>query len=241
MALRGIGFSLCAFSPGKNAASKDVNPAKHPTPHRLKPMPQKTFFTEMYGHDSMSRNVPHSTTYTKRFLPHWQPVGQSIFITWRLYGSLPMQVAARRENIPTGRAFVRRDRMLDHAQTGPLWLKEARIAECVVSQLSALHRRKLFCLRAYVLMANHVHLLIESQAPLALITQHVKGATSREANLLLGRTGKPFWQSESFDHWIRNPGEWQKIRTYIERNPVAAGLVQKPEDWPWSSASHPVE
>jgi len=58
--------------------------------------------------------------------------------------------------------------------------------------------------------------------------------------LHLGFSGSHFWQDESFDHWIRNPGEWHKIRKYIEQNPVAAGLVDKPEDWPWSSASHPI-
>jgi REP element-mobilizing transposase RayT len=74
-----------------------------------------------------------------------------------------------------------------------------------------LHKNKIFCLRAYVLMANHVHLLLEPRSPIAQITQQLKGTTAREANLLLGRTGQPFWQSESFDHWIRNPAEWQKI------------------------------
>ena len=135
---------------------------------------------------------------------------------------------------------MRRDRILDQARSGPLWLKDPRIAQSVISQLSELHRQNMFCLRAYVLMANHVHILIEPQAPLAQITQRIKGATSREANLILDRSGQPFWQSESFDHWVRNPAQLRKIHTYIERNPVAAGLVQNPEDWPWSSASHPL-
>jgi hypothetical protein len=82
--------------------------------------------------------------------------------------------------------------------------------------------------------------LLAPIAPLGQITQQIKGATARQANLILGRTGSPFWQDESFDHWVRNPGEGQKIRVYIERNPVVAGLVDKPEDWPWSSASRPI-
>jgi putative transposase len=187
--------------------------------------------------------VTTTTTYTKRFLPHWQPQGQAIFITWRLHGSLPKQIQEInnvKKDISIGEAFVRRDRVLDQAQIGPLWLKDPRIAECVCSQLQKLHQQQIFSLCAYVLMANHVHILIEPQAPLAQITQRMKGSTSREANLLLNRTGRPFWQSESFDHWVRNQGEWGKIRTYIERNPVAAGLVEKPENWPWSSASRPM-
>ncbi len=64
----------------------------------------------------------------------------------------------------------------------------------------------------------------------------LKGATAREANRLLGRTGEPFWQKESYDHWVRSQREFEKIRAYIESNPVKAGLVQEPEDYPWSSA-----
>ena len=60
------------------------------------------------------------------------------------------------------------------------------------------------------------------------------GYTSSESGL--GRTGKPFWQVESYDHWVRNAYQFQRIISYIEWNPVSAGLVEKPEDWPWSSA-----
>jgi hypothetical protein len=49
----------------------------------------------------------------------------------------------------------------------------------------------------------------------------------------LGRRGKPFWQDETFDHWVRNEREYGKIRFYIEYNPVAAGLVKRPEEWRW--------
>jgi len=87
-----------------------------------------------------------------------------------------------------------------------------------------------------VVMANHVHLLIEPSVPLARITKVLKGFTARRANQLLGRTGERFWQEESYDHWVRNEQEFYRIAAYIERNPVAAGLVEKPEDWAWSSA-----
>jgi hypothetical protein len=42
---------------------------------------------------------------------------------------------------------------------------------------------------------------------------------------------------ESHDHWVRNQSEFEKIRAYIENNPVKAGLVRSPEEFPWSSAS----
>jgi len=36
---------------------------------------------------------------------------------------------------------------------------------------------------------------------------------------------------------VRNDVELRRIRIYIERNPVTVGLVERPEDWPWSSAA----
>ena len=49
-------------------------------------------------------------------------------------------------------------------------------------------------------------------------------------------TGERFWRRESYDHWGRNPAELRKIIHYIEWNPVKAGLVKDPEEYPWSSA-----
>ena len=180
-------------------------------------------------------------TYTQRHLPHWNPPGQEVFITWRLYDSLPAQFRPPAPIESSGKIFVTYDRILDQARTGPLWLKDPRIAESIILALGAGQHRKMFALRSYVLMANHVHVLLAPQSPIADITRHIKGSTAREANLILSRTGSRFWQGESFDHWVRDSGEWQRIRNYIERNPVAAGLVNKPEDWPWSSASRPIE
>ncbi|MCX6636806.1 MAG: hypothetical protein NT090_17245 [Acidobacteria bacterium] len=60
--------------------------------------------------------------------------------------------------------------------------------------------------------------------------------TAREANRLPARPGQPFWQAESFDRWVRNAQELERIRIYIENNPVSAGLVAQPEEYRWSSA-----
>jgi len=86
-------------------------------------------------------------------------------------------------------------------------------------------------------MPNHVHALLVPRLALAKITGVMKGVAARDANATLGRRGKPFWQDESFDHWVRNSAEFDRIRHYIEWNPVHAKLVAKPEDWNWSSAS----
>jgi putative transposase len=179
-------------------------------------------------------------THYQRNLPHWHPAGKTVFLTWRLDGSLPINVLqslrAKKER-SAGRQFLEADRHLDNALFGPLWLKDPRIAKVVVkSLLKGANELKQYALHSFVVMANHVHILIDPIVPVARITSGIKGATARRANQILERGGK-FWQDESFDHWVRNAAEFERLRTYIERNPVTAGLVLSPEDWPWSSAS----
>lgn len=54
---------------------------------------------------------------------------------------------------------------------------------------------------------------------------------------MLGFTGRPFWQDESYDHLVRENAEFDRIVRYIETNPVNAGLVASPEQFRWSSAT----
>jgi len=159
-----------------------------------------------------------------------------LFLTWRLYGSLPKKVEFL-EPVPSGRAFVIVDRQLDRAAIGPRWLQDGRVAECVDSALRYGERELgLYELRAWVLMINHVHILIGPNAPIPRISKAIKNYSARQANAILGRKGEPFWQDESYDHWSRSLEEDEKIIRYIEQNPVAAGLVKKAEEWRWSSA-----
>ena len=179
-------------------------------------------------------------TFYRRNLPHWHPPEQDIFMTWRLKGSLPAHLREIFAKDDPGKRFLALDRELDRGDAGPLWLRDPRVAACILSALRRAQENHLAGVHAYAVMANHVHVLLTPYAPLAKIARLFKGATSRQANLLLGFTRSHFWQDESFDHWVRNLAEWQKIRTYIENNPVAARLVARPEDWPWSSASRPI-
>jgi REP element-mobilizing transposase RayT len=86
-------------------------------------------------------------------------------------------------------------------------------------------------------MPNHVHVLFSPHVPLPRIMRSIKAFTAREANRILGRSGNPFWQDESFDHWIRDNAAFQRAVAYIESNPVKAGLVDRANEWPWSSAA----
>ncbi len=129
------------------------------------------------------------------------------------------------------------DAELDKAATGPLWLREPKIAEYVEAAIFRGEEMKQYELDTYVVMPNHVHALLWPWIAMERITGGIKGVSARDANATLGRTGRHFWEDESFDHWVRNDVELRRIRIYIERNPVTAGLVARPEDWPWSSAA----
>jgi putative transposase len=173
----------------------------------------------------------------RRRLPHIHPADAHVFLTWRLFGSLPATVTF--PPTPTaGHAFVAQDRALERTSSGPRWLKEARIAELVANAIAIGQReRNFYELSAWVVMPNHMHLLILPKVPVPVIMRWLKGSTAHSANRLLGRTGQPFWQDESYDHYARTPAERTRIIGYIERNPVAAGLVDSPELWRWSSVS----
>jgi len=179
--------------------------------------------------------LSHPMSYYERQLPHWQPDGAALFVTWRLFGSLPRGVRAL-DGSSAGRAFADMDRELDKSASGPRWLADDRVAQGVVDALLFGERElDLYSLRAWVLMVNHVHMLVFPKAPLSRITRAINGFSARQANLILGRAGQPFWQDESYDRWVRDPAELGRIVRYIERNPVAAGLVGRVEDWRWSS------
>jgi REP element-mobilizing transposase RayT len=163
-------------------------------------------------------------------------------LTWRLYGSIPVRrrTTVERSSNPKmsdGEKFKYTEKILDRHWFGPVWLKNALIAELVVeSILKAADELHHYRLHSYSVMPNHVHLLITPNLSVRKITHGIKGATAHGANDILGRRGQPFWQDESFDHWVRDEGQFWRLKRYIERNPVKAKLVTKPEDWRWSSA-----
>ncbi len=76
-----------------------------------------------------------------------------------------------------------------------------------------------------------------TRTPRERIMQSVQSYTGRRCNELLGLSG-PFWQHESYDHFVRDDEELLRIIHYIENNPVKAKIVTSPEQWPWSSAAH---
>ncbi|MBI3209808.1 MAG: transposase [Candidatus Solibacter usitatus] len=175
---------------------------------------------------------------TKRHLPHIYEVGCPLFVTFRLYGSLPKGRYFDRNSVTSGQAFDCLDRLLDRETCGPLHLKMPGIAQ-LVSQAIQQGEPEDYCLHAWVVMPNHVHLLITPRRDVSQLLQRLKGATARQANQQLHREGDPFWQRESYDRMVRDAEEFRRIENYIVRNPVRAGLAASTECYQWSNAWNP--
>ena len=92
-------------------------------------------------------------------------------------------------------------------------------------------------LHAWVVMTDHIHVLLTPSVEIAEITHSLKRFTAREANRILRLTGQPFWQDESYEHLVRDATEFDRIVRYTENNPVTAGLALAPTHFPWSSAA----
>src|ERR1019366_3139078 len=100
------------------------------------------------------------------------------------------RVAAFPSAIVSGRAFLAMDRVLDTACSGPLFLRMPEIAKMV---MDAIHYRdqRTYQLHSFVVMPNHVHLLMTPLEAVSKVMQSLKRFTAREGNRMLGLTGQP--------------------------------------------------
>src|SRR5690625_3952984 len=85
----------------------------------------------------------------------------------------------------------------------------------------------------YVVMPDHLHWLIKLKAPfsLAQVVGGIKGRSSSEIGVLLGRTG-PIWQDGYHDRALRSEEQLLPVARYIVANPLRAGLVERLGDYP---------
>jgi putative transposase len=100
--------------------------------------------------------------------------------------------------------------------------------------LERMRLRSLFVLAGYVVMPNHVHLLMSEpeNGALVIAIQGIKVSVSKR------RPESPFWLSRYYDFNVFSSGKRIEKLRYMHRNPVAPGLVEKPEDWSWSRFRH---
>jgi putative transposase len=125
----------------------------------------------------------------------------------------------------------------DTWQKYPLFINTA-LANIVVEQIVSCRERGYYELHAFVLMPDHLHVLLTpgETATVEKAMQMIKGGSAHKMGLL--RPNKfPIWHSGFHDRWMRDAEEYQGSKQYIEQNPVEAKLVEKPEDYPLSSAS----
>lgn len=200
--------------------------------------------------------------FYRRNLPHYQPRNATLFVTFRLHGSLPIEVIERlrlehEENLhgiesiadpierdiqrydEHKRYFGKFDHALDSAQNAPHWLAQPAIGDML--HASILYRDgHQYDLHASTILSNHAHIVFtpllqtaDEPYPLEDIMQSLKGYTAFKANRLLKRSGA-FWQAESYDHVVRDAGELERIIGYVLNNPVKAGCVADWQAWKWS-------
>jgi putative transposase len=91
-----------------------------------------------------------------------------------------------------------------------------------------------FCVLGYVVMPEHVHLLVSepSIGPLAKALHAPKLSMSKRS------PQRPFWLARYHDFNVYSYRKQVEKLRYIHRNPVHRGLVEQPQDWRWSSFHH---
>ena len=181
--------------------------------------------------------------HSRGYLPHFDGREVPQFITWRLFDSVPATVIERwvRELASPNSGYDqvalqnRIERYLDQG-FGVAFLKNPQIAQSVQDDLLS-YDGVSWRISAWVIMPNHIHVLATrfNTATISGIMQSMKSLTSHKVNKLLGRRGR-VWMPDYFDRYVRNGKHFARTVSYIEHNPVKAGLCQKPEDWPLSSA-----
>ena len=181
--------------------------------------------------------------YSRGYLPHFDDGISPQFITMRLFDSLPQNLLNEwRDELSKsgdeGELELRKriEKYLDSGY-GSCFLREQKIAEMVQKAL-LFHDGTKYKLISWVIMPNHVHLLITRFTGFEMdeVMHSIKSFTAHEANKILKRNGN-FWQRESYDRFIRNNEHFTNVIKYIERNPVKAGLCEKNSDWIYGSAN----
>jgi putative transposase len=117
------------------------------------------------------------------------------------------------------------------------WLAAGNGYRVFEQELERVRQRYEFVVAGYVLMPEHVHLLISEpkKASLSIALQILKQQSSRK----LKRTNEiQFWQRRYYDFNVWSYHKASEKLNYMHRNPIERGLVAEPEDWPWSSFRH---
>ena len=213
------------------------------------------------GDDPAAIPAPHDPLvagfHFRGTLPHLKKEGGTYFVTFRQAGTLPKEVVLRfkqerqviiQQAISAKRPLTwqeqeelfrwyssRVDKYLD-AGHGACSLRDPQLADLVAGAIRFFDRQR-YELRAWIVMPNHVHVVVWPMPghTLSGILHSWKSFTAHEINKRLERKLVPMWQSESYDHLIRDDEDLHRCCHYTLMNAVNARLCEKPEQWKWSS------
>ncbi len=181
--------------------------------------------------------------HSRGYLPHFEAGERMQMITYRLQDSLPKgvraQLADELEHETQGKNETeRRQRIEEYLDkgAGSCVLQNESIANVIEQNLLHFDQDR-YTLHAWVVMPNHVHVLLTPQRNYLLsnIVHSWKSYTAKKANAILGQQST-FWQREYFDRMIRSETHYNSAIEYIHNNPVKAGLCETSIDWQFSSA-----
>ena len=191
---------------------------------------------------------PNKGWHRRGYLPHLDVPNRRQAITFRLADSAPKKVIEKWKDELTHLPEEERNQQLhklvaryEDTGMGACHLRDPQNAETVVAALKHFDPTR-YHLLEWCIMPNHVHMLIDCRDTCTLeqIIRSWKNYTAREINARLGQSGQ-FWELDYYDRVIRDDDHLARARRYIHMNPVKAGLCEKPEDWPFSSAARSEE
>jgi REP element-mobilizing transposase RayT len=181
--------------------------------------------------------------HSRGYLPHFDGGSLPQFITFRLAQSIPGALInrwrAEMAHLPPQEESVqirqRVEAYLD-SNSAVAWLCEPTVGHVVEESLLHFDGER-YHVHAWVIMPNHVHVLMTPAEGYALstIVQAWKSYSARTANRLLGRDGS-FWYHDYFDRSIRDERHLAAVTRYIDENPVKAGLCVSAGEWSLGSA-----
>jgi len=157
-------------------------------------------------------------------------------VTFCLSDAVPDHIRRRREIEDAETSLDVVERHDPEPSVGSRILGRSDIASLVEGALLHFQGDR-YALSAWCVMPNHVHAVLTPYLRYSLseILHSWKSYSAHQINKILKRSGK-LWDEESFDHLVRNERAFDKFVFYTENNPVSAGLCERPEYWPFSSA-----
>ena len=208
--------------------------------------PFQSFYQSQPDSLQSTSNTRNVTIRHTDNLPHWLADGGTYAVTFRLNDSIPQSVlkdyrqtkeqlltlanssepkTAETARLQLGSLYEEKFEITADQGLGECHLKNPEIAEAVAECIQHFDGER-YDLAAWVVMPNHVHLLIKPrpEQSLSTIIQGMKSASARKANQLLGTEGS-FWMEEYYDHLVRDSDDFFNQLNYIRNNPEKAKLT----------------